>query len=458
MRALGVSLLVALAACATIDPRKGHDEVGDRVKERTGFDTGWNQGTPDDAAVAKRVNDLLGQGLDRDRAVQIALVNNRELQSTYEELGVSQADMVQAGLLSNPRISGAFGTPIGGGAAIAELEGSLVMDFMSLFLLPLRRSVAAEAFAVSVARVANEALKVAAETAEHLAHVQAAQKQVDLRRVVAEAARGRAALAERQHHAGNITDLEFAHERATYAQARIDLAHAEQHLALEREELNELLGLFGEQTGWKLAAELAEPPEKEPDLGGLEARAIRQRMDLAAYRRGTALVRRMVAVARASRVTGIFEIGVDIHQDPDGPLVAGPNLTLELPIFDQRTAYIAGLEAQQRQAERQLAGAGVRVRAEVRKAKARYVIARDMIESYRRSLMPLRERVLSETQLQYNAMQLGFVQLAEAKREQTEAYGGYIEALAEYWASRAELERAIGGPLERAVVAAPEKR
>lgn len=448
---------IASTACATIEPQKGHDDVAARVKERTGFDTGWNQGTPDDAQVLARVNALLGAGLTRDRAVQIALVNNRELQATYEELGVSQAEMVQAGLLSNPRISAALGFPING-SSLAEVESSLVMDFMSIFLLPLRRSVAAEQFAASVARVANEALTVAAQAAEHTAEVQAAQKQVELHRIVADAARARAFLAERQHQAGNITDLQFAQERAEFAQARIELAAAEQKLALEREELNELLGLFGEQTAWKLGEELPELLANEPDLNGLEARAVRQRMDLAAFRRSTALARRMVAVAQASRVTGIFEVGVDIHQDPDGPLVAGPNISLELPLFDQRTAYIAGLEAQLRQAERRLAGAGVRVRAEVRRAKARYLIARDMVEAYRKSLMPLRERVLAETQLQYNGMQVGLVQLAEAKRDQTQAFGGYIDALAEYWASRAELERAIGGPLDRPIAAAAEAK
>jgi cobalt-zinc-cadmium efflux system outer membrane protein len=65
--------------------------------------------------------------------------------------------------------------------------------------------------------------------------------------------------------------------------------------------------------------------------------------------------------------------------------------------------------------------------------------------------MPLLDRVLSETQLQYNGMQVGLFHLVAAKREQTEAYGGYIKALAEYWSARAELERAIGGPLEREV-------
>lgn len=434
--------------CGTIEKARGHAEVSDLVHARTGVATGWNQGTPDDQEVGDRVAKLLADGLDHRRAIEIALVNNRELQATYEDLGVSQAEMVQAGLLANPRVGGEIGFPVHS-ASTKELQASVTMDFLSVFLLPLRKRVAAERFAASVARVANEALKVAAETSRHLTEVQAAQKMVELHQAVADGAQAAALLAERQHDAGNITDLDFARERAAYAQAKLDLADAERALALARDDLNEQLGLFGEQTKWTLAESLPELPKTEADLAGLEARAIRQRLDLAAARRTTALVRRMVALARTYRATGVLEIGADIHQDADGPVVAGPNLSIELPIFDQRTAYIAGLEAQQRQAERQLQAAAVRARAEVRRGRARLLIARDVVQHYGRSLLPLRDRVLGETQLQYNGMQVGLYQLVAAKREQTEAYGGYIRALAEYWSARAELERAIGGPLER---------
>ena len=41
----------------------------------------------------------------------MALLNNRELQALYAELGVAQADLVQAGLLSNPVFDGAVRLP-----------------------------------------------------------------------------------------------------------------------------------------------------------------------------------------------------------------------------------------------------------------------------------------------------------------------------------------------------------
>lgn len=447
MRFAALAGLLLVAGCASIQKEKGHNEVARFVRQRTGFNTGWEQGAPENEQMAQRVAELLASGLNRDRAAQIALLNNRELQSVYEELGVSQAELVQAGLLTNPRLSAAVGFPLKPGNVL-EYSGSLVIDFLNVFLLPLRKSVAAEKFAAEVAHVANEALRVVAETSAQFAEVQAAEKLVELQRVSSDGARAAAFLAERQHDAGNNTDLEFAQARVAYSQRRLDLAAAERALVVAREQINEQLGLFGDQTNWTVAEPLAALPPSEPELEGLERRALRQRLDLAARRRNTMLAARMVAVAKTSRLFGVIEVGADIHQDPDGPIVAGPTLTLELPIFDQRVAQIAKLEAEQRQAERQLGAAGIRVRADVRRARARLLIARDMADHYLKSVLPLRERVLSETQLQYNAMQVGLRQLVEARTEQAEAYSGYIRSLAEYWMARAELERAIGGPLE----------
>ena len=51
------------------------------------------------------VKKLLAAPLTADAAVQIALINNRGLQATYAELGIAEADVVQAGRLRNPGFS-----------------------------------------------------------------------------------------------------------------------------------------------------------------------------------------------------------------------------------------------------------------------------------------------------------------------------------------------------------------
>ena len=52
----------------------------------------WNQGNTSDTAVAESVRGLLQKELTAEEAVQVALLNNRSLQATYEDLMIAQAD------------------------------------------------------------------------------------------------------------------------------------------------------------------------------------------------------------------------------------------------------------------------------------------------------------------------------------------------------------------------------
>src|SRR6185437_13942041 len=63
----------------------------------------WNQNSPQDTAITRELREMLAKPLGAEEAVQIALFNNRGLQATFEDLGIAQADLVQAGLMSNPR-------------------------------------------------------------------------------------------------------------------------------------------------------------------------------------------------------------------------------------------------------------------------------------------------------------------------------------------------------------------
>ncbi|MGD9713836.1 MAG: TolC family protein, partial [Thermomicrobiales bacterium] len=66
---------------------------------------------------------------------------------------------------------------------------------------------------------------------------------------------------------------------------------------------------------------------------------------------------------------------------------------------------------------------------------------------YRRVVLPLRSRIVERTQLQYNAMQVGVIQLLQAKQAQIDAGRAYLETVKDYWMARAGLEGALGGAL-----------
>jgi cobalt-zinc-cadmium efflux system outer membrane protein len=154
-------------------------------------------------------------------------------------------------------------------------------------------------------------------------------------------------------------------------------------------------------------------------------------------------------VVKGTRVVGGLDLGANAHRDPDGPVTVGPSFDLELPIFDQKQAEVARLRAQLRAAQHRADGLAIAIRSEVRQKRARFLAARTTIEYYAKVLVPLRERIVTLSQEQYNAMLLGVYQLLTAKQNEIDSYREYIEAVRDYWIARAELERAIGTPLQR---------
>ena len=134
-------LALALAGCAGVRPQAAFDDVRQSLDGRADARVVWRTGTAEDARADAAVDSLLAAPLTADAAVQVALLNNRRLQATYEDLGVAQAMVVQAGLLSNPAFGARLGWPLAE-AGPPDLGFSVAFGLLDALQIPLRRSVA----------------------------------------------------------------------------------------------------------------------------------------------------------------------------------------------------------------------------------------------------------------------------------------------------------------------------
>ena len=101
-------LLIMLAAlgvdgCTGFSKDSGFDAVADAARRHLAREIQWPRTSQEQAKVDAQVATLLEHPLSAEDAVQVALLNNRLLQGAFEELGISEADLVQAGRLPNPR-------------------------------------------------------------------------------------------------------------------------------------------------------------------------------------------------------------------------------------------------------------------------------------------------------------------------------------------------------------------
>ncbi len=443
-----VIIIAGLSGCTAVavDPQAGFPEVSKLVTTRAGKEIAWTPGIKESPPTLEAIQARFKDGLSEEDAVQIALLNNHDLQALYARLGIAQADVVQASLLHNPVIDALTGFPVGGG--LVDLSFGVAMDFIDLLYVPLRKRVATARFEETKLRVAAEVLDVAWRTQTAFYRHQANEQMVEMRRQVAASTTASFDLAQRMREAGNLRELDLASEQALAEEAKLDLRLTEITVRESRETLNTLMGLWGEgsQVWMAISSRLPEPPREPLNAEHLESRAIERSLDLAAAEQLITAAAENVGLDRASALFPELVVGGKGERDR-AEWEPGPTFTIPIPLFDRGQARIARAQAELRQARELRRALAVRIRSVARSTRDRIDGHRDRARHYREVLLPVRARVLHETQLQYNAMQVGPLDLLRAKEQQIEAAARSIDALRDYWLAHADLTLLLAGRL-----------
>ena len=448
------ALAMVTSGCAAVNPRAGFDDVTRLVGARSAVPVAWPADDAAETALDATIGALLAAPLTAESAMRIAVLNNRSLRALYHGLGVPEAELAQAGLLPNPVLDANVRLGLGPSGTGTEL--GLVQDLIGLLQIPLKKRVAEAALAEAKLAVADAILDLALSAKATFYRLQGAEQMLDLRRHVVGAAAAARRIAERQHAAGNVTDLALATEVGAHEEAVAELALAEASARMEREDLNVLLGVTGDRTGWTVTPRLADvPPDDLAPQSELETRALAQRLDLETLRLSTERERAHYRLGRFYGLIPTASLGTAAQREVDGGWSVGPAFTLPIPLFDQSQAALAATSARIHAGVVRGAALAVKIRADVRRARTRVDAARVRATQLRRTLVPLASRVTAESQREYNAMLIGVFQLLQAKRAEIETGRRYIEALTDYWIARTELERAVGGALPLGTAALP---
>ncbi len=435
MYAGAASVALLLAGCASVPRDSGLADV----RVRTAQELEWRRDAMmvDDA----RARSMLEGALTADRAVAIAAINNPRLQVILADLGVAQAELIEASTISNPVLELETRYP---GEPYHPYEITLAQSLMDLITLPRRRQIGRLGFEAAKLRVSAEVLRFSAEVRDAYYALLAATQASSMTRTNAEAARSAAELAARQHTAGNITDLDLENEQAMYEQAKLDLARAEEQVLVAREALIRAMGLRDAGLSFTIEAEFPQLPERDMSAEEIDALLASRRLDIAVAQREVDIARRSI---RRAQLEALGDIVVDVHRErePDGTRTTGPGIEFPIPIFNTGRAARTRAEAQYLRAAHRLAEVTARAGSEARTARERLSAARARVEYYRDVVLPRRARIVELTRLEQNSMLVGVFQVLQARQNEANARRESIEAQRDYWMARTNLERALNG-------------
>jgi len=440
LTAIAVAGLV-LTGCASFSQDGGFNAVDQLTKERIGQSPSHQRSADQADSAAARVMELLTQPLNADTAVEVALLNNKELQASYADLGIAEADLIRAGRIANPSFT--FGRLSGNGTV--EIDRAVLFNVLGLLTMPMAKQVEQRRFEQAQLQAAYETVGVAVEARKAFFESVAAQQLVSYYGQVKAAADASNELAKRMVVAGNFNKLSQMREQSFYSDATTNLARAQHQAVAARERLARALGLTGPQLAVKLPDRLPDLPKTPAEPKDAEQTAMDKRLDVLMAKRSAEATAHSLGLSKATRFVNVLHLGYQNKSATGEALSQGYEIELELPIFDFGTARVARAEATYMQAVNRTAAVAIKARSEVRESYSAYRTAYDVAKHFRDEVVPLRKRISEENLLRYNGMLASVFDLLSDSKDQIAGVVGSVEALRDYWVAETNLQTAITG-------------
>lgn len=438
VRVLICLLPLILPGCASFSPDGGVDRVSELSKDRIGYAVPKAPSTPQ---AKERISALLAAPLSSDAAVEIALLGNQRLQAALAELGIAEADLVQAGRLRNPGFS--FGRLSGNGEV--EIDRAIVFDLTGLLTMPLRRAIEEQRFAQSQLQTALQIVRLATDTRRAYFQAVAAQQSLSYMHQVDQTAQASAELAQRMTKAGNWNKLDQAREQAFRYEVGVQLARAEQTQRATYERLIRLLGLNNSQNVLKLPERLPDLPSALKRIDEIETLALAQRLDMQVAKLDTESTAKSLGLTRATRLVNALEVGYQNKSATNTSLAQGYEVELTLPLFDWGQSRVRRAESIYMRSFYRTADLALQARSEAREWYGAYRTNFDIAHQYRDEIIPARKRISDEILLRYNGMLTSVFELLADARTQIASTNSAIDAQRDFWVSDTELNFVVYG-------------
>ena len=481
---LCTAVLGLAAGCSTVNPRHDYDRTAKHIERATGQAAFYR---PDDEKIARRkVEALLQGGLTVEEAVQVCLLNNPSLQAKFLDIGMARADVVQAGLFSNPSLGLALRLPAGGG--LANIDAGIAQNIADLWQIPPRKRAAERSLEQTILEIAREAADLTADAKSAYYSTVSARKLYEITQenlVIAKELLD-LAITRQKAGAGNVLDVNLS--RSLVAEGELALESTRLTASDAARALATLLGLTSEADLLVLLDPLPEAPQQPLGAEALIALARQWRLDLRAaeqaveaaeaglqeqyrlifpeFQVGVAFERAqrqrqsgrklLADTARSSIANGALtapeiQPRSERKRNKRTDFIIGPSIGLELPIFDQNQAQIAKAKFAYTQAVKALEALDRAATQEIRSALDRARTAWRMVRLYQDRFIPLAQSNLDLSREAYQAGRASFLSVLEAQRFFLDSRSRYVEAAERAAITIPTLERTIGLPFSELV-------
>ncbi|MEH6522084.1 TolC family protein [Sulfitobacter sp.] len=451
---------LALAACETAipqaftEPKAGFANVANQTSAAIGKRAVFAETQAENDALRSQVHSMVHlKTISADTAVQVALLNNRGLQASYANVGLSAAEAWQQSTPENPVVSvGILGIGAAELGLYRAIESMIAVNILDAKTRKQRMALADINFRAAQLEAVNDTLTLANETRMAWINAVAAFETVSyIRRAKATSDAG-SELARKLGETGALNKAGQAREQAFNAELAGQLARARLNATMAKGDLTKLMGLWGAQVDYFVPDALPRLPRSVGNVTSIEAKALRNRVDLRVAKLGLEAQAAAFGLTDQTRLVTDLEIisGAELEreaEDGETSTEITPQIELEfaIPIYDTGKARMRKAELSYLQAANVLAERAVNVRSEARGAETSYHASHKIAQHYANVLVPLRRTVEEEGLLSYNGMITNTFELLQDTRETLSASLEAANAKRDFFMAQSNLTAAIYG-------------
>jgi outer membrane protein TolC len=345
----------------------------------------------------------------------LAVQNNPDLHAVRAQHGVARAQVLQAGLLPNPQFTGAFLPLLAGVGTTPAYNAGLSEDIRALITLSSSRAAARASAGQVDAQILWQEWQVVGQARLLAVDIIEAGRSLALLARNRDLLAGRYRKSQRAVAAGNATLTVSAPDLAALQTTTAQINDLQRQQLSRRHQLNALLGL---------APDVAVPLDPRPDIPPWNVDAVAQalptlaqrRPDLVALQLGYRAQNAKLRTAILSRFPNLV-FGVTGSSDNANVRNLGPQITLELPIFNQNQGNIAIETATRQQLHDEYAARLAATSGQVRAMMAEIDLLSHQLIAVRQDLTGTR-RIAGQAETAFNAGNLderSYVDLVAAR-------------------------------------------
>ncbi|MEO7166498.1 MAG: TolC family protein [Chthoniobacterales bacterium] len=377
-----------------------------------------------------------------------ALRNNPELRILEQGVAAAKGGVTTARTYSNPELTLAPGVKRVREAGNSKSEFHGIFELSQLFKFPGKRAleIAIAGRDVRSREIALEALRfqLAAQVRRTFYESLAAKRALEVRGEQVESAKAFVASAQKRVESGFAGDFETIKSQAELIAARKAQREAEGRLATGWVALNTLLGRSP-----AAALEISGTLENVAPRGSLPD------FTALALARNPALLAQNAEAEKAGlnlRLTRFgnrpdFAVGPSVEYT-DTEQIYGLSATIALPFWDRKKGELETATAEQRRVLAEIEKLRLEIRGEVTKAAQNLQLAKEQLALYSPDFLDRLKSFVRQAEQGYAQSATTLIIYLDAKRTYFDTLTDYYEALGNVAQGRAELESAIGVPLE----------